>query len=126
MERLTHKIVYDNEHCQYVFSYNQENEVGEKLGKLEDVLEKYGIENLEEYIKSNLITNYTQNHINTLEEENKRVNTVLNLVKQENNDLQQELAKLKQKTTVPKYKIKQHIWLARNNVFQKEPCELIV
>ena len=27
---------------------------------------------------------------------------------------------------VPKYKIKQHIWLARNNVFQKEPCELIV
>lgn len=27
-----------------------------KLGKLEDILEKYGIENLEEYIKSNQIT----------------------------------------------------------------------
>lgn len=47
MERLTHKIVYDNEHCQYVFDYNQDSEVGTKLGEFEDVLEKYGIESVE-------------------------------------------------------------------------------
>ena len=46
MERLTHKIVYDNEHYQYVFDYNQDVEVGTKLGELEDVLEKYNIENI--------------------------------------------------------------------------------
>lgn len=51
MERLTHKIVYDNEHCLYLFGYNQENEVGEKLGELEDVLEKYRIESAEELDK---------------------------------------------------------------------------
>ena len=40
--------------------------------------------------------------------------------------LTNKIAELKQKAIVPKYKIKQHIWLARNNEFQKEPCELIV
>lgn len=48
MERLTHKIVYNNEHCQYVFDYNQDSEVGTKLGELEDILESWHIENLEE------------------------------------------------------------------------------
>lgn len=47
MERLTHKIVYDNEHCQYVFDIDQDSEVGTKLGELEDVLEKYNIESVE-------------------------------------------------------------------------------
>lgn len=48
MERLTHKIVYDNEHCQYMFDIDQDSEVGTKLGELEDVLESWHIENLEE------------------------------------------------------------------------------
>lgn len=48
MERLTHKIVYDNEHCQYMFDIDQDSEVGTKLGELEDVLEKYDIETTEE------------------------------------------------------------------------------
>lgn len=47
MERLTHKIIYDNEHCQYVFDIDQDSEVGTKLGELEDVLEKYNIESVE-------------------------------------------------------------------------------
>lgn len=51
MERLTHKIVYDNKHCHYVFSYYQDSEVGTKLGKLEDVLEKYDIKSAEDLDK---------------------------------------------------------------------------
>lgn len=34
----------------------------------------------------------------------------LDLVKQENNDLKQELAELKQKAIVPKFKVGQEIW----------------
>lgn len=48
MERLTHKIVYDNEHCQYMFDIDQDSEVGAKLGEIEDILESWHIENLEE------------------------------------------------------------------------------
>lgn len=110
MERLTQKIVYDNEHCQYVFDYNQDSEVGTKLGELEDILEKYRIENLEEYIKSHQIDNHAQDFTKDLLEENKRVNAVLDLVKQENNDLKQELAELKQKVIISKYKINQECW----------------
>ena len=48
MERLTHKIVYDNEHCQYMFDYNQDSEVGTKLGELEDVLEEFELTSAED------------------------------------------------------------------------------
>lgn len=48
MERLTHKIVYDNEHCQYMFDIDQDSKVGTKLGELEDILESWHIESLEE------------------------------------------------------------------------------
>lgn len=54
MERLTHKIVYDNEHWQYVFNYNQDIEVGTKLGELEDVLEKWHIEDLDKFIEEQI------------------------------------------------------------------------
>lgn len=139
MERLTYKNYIEEYEVNFEKSFDKNWSIAEsdthikvtgdpidKLGELEDVLEKYKIENLEEYIKLHQIDNYAQDFINDLLEENKRVNAVLNLIKQENNDLKNELAELKQKAIVPKYKIKQHIWLARNNVFQKEPCELIV
>lgn len=48
MERLTHKIVYDNEHCQYVFDIDQDSEVGTKLGELEDVLEEFELTSAED------------------------------------------------------------------------------
>ena len=35
----------------------------------------------------------------------------LDLVKQENNDLKQELAELKQKAIVPKFKVGQEVWV---------------
>lgn len=76
-----------------------------QLGKLEDLLEKYNVESVEEL---DLI-------LQSLEK-----------VHKENAYLKNELAELKQRAIVPKYNIKQHIWLARNNEFQKEPCELIV
>lgn len=80
-----------------------------EFGELEDVLEKYKIENLEEYIKLHQIDNYAQDFINDLLEENKRVNVVINLIKQENNDLKNELAELKQKAIVPKFRIGQEV-----------------
>ena len=116
MERLTHKIVYDNEHCQYVFDYNQDSEVGTKLGELEDVLEKYGIESvekLEDYLTPKLfcyaklsenldeLKKYCQCepiiHIDTCEPQ-------VELITDKIKDLEQELAELKQKAIVPKYK----------------------
>ena len=48
MERLTHKIVYDNENYQYMFDIDLGSEVGAKLGELEDILESWHIESLEE------------------------------------------------------------------------------
>ena len=48
MERLTHKIVYDNEHCQYMFDIDQDSEVGTKLGELEDVLEEFELTSAED------------------------------------------------------------------------------
>ena len=112
MERLTHKIVYDNEHCQYMFDIDQDSEVGTKLGELEDVLESWHIENLEEL--KTMLHDCQVYHL-----QNNSNETLIH-------NLKSELAELKQKAIVPKYKIKQHIWLARNNEFQKEPCELIV
>ena len=51
---------------------------------------------LNEY-KSCQVTNYGQNSVETLQEENKRVNTVLNLVKEENKQLKQRLSNLPKK-----------------------------
>lgn len=112
MERLTHKIVYDNEHCQYVFSYNQDSEVGTKLGELEDILEKYGIESVEEledYLTPKLfchaklsenLDEFKKNykcesiiHIDTCEPQ-------IELITDKVKDLKQELAELKQKAIV--------------------------
>lgn len=95
-------------------------EVFNKLGELEDVLEKYGIENLEEYISA--LVEARKLAIEEAKIKFKRYKD--EAIKREK--LEQELAELKQKAIVPKYQIKQHIWLARNNVFQEEPCELIV
>ena len=112
MERLTdknHNAINKCSEYSSCYSCHKENcyikEIEEKLGELEDVLEKYGIENAD-ILALNLQTI-------------KNINI-------QNANLRNELAELKQKAIVPKYKIKQHIWLARNNEFQKEPCELIV
>lgn len=105
MERLTHKIVYDNEHKQYVFSYNQECEVGTKLGELEDVLEKYGIDDAKQL----------DNMINSI-----RTNTLIDMeckeiLELENANLKSELAELKQKAIVPKFKVGQEIYYIYGN-----------
>ena len=60
-----------------------------KLGKLEDVLEKHNIESVEEL---DLILQGLKN------------------IHQENANLKQELAELKQKAIVPKFKVGQEIW----------------
>ena len=85
MERLTHKIVYDNEHCQYVFSYNQDSEVGTKLGELEDVLEEFELTSAED------LRNYLnfKGNMAIWEGELNYKNKIA--------DLEQELAELKEK-----------------------------
>ena len=85
MERLTHKIVYDNEHCQYVFDYNQDSEVGTKLGELEDVLEEFELTSAED------LRNYLnfKGNMAIWEGELNYKNKIA--------DLEQELAELKEK-----------------------------
>lgn len=85
-----------------------------KLGELEDVLEEFELTSAEDL----------RNHLNF--QDNMAIWEGELNYKNKIAELEQELAELKQKAIVPKYQIKQHIWLARNNVFQKEPCELIV
>lgn len=92
----------------------------DRLAELEDVLEKYGIENLEEYISALI----EARKLAIKEKKTQFKRYIEEVTKREK--LEQELAELKQKAIVPKFQIRQHIWLARNNVFQKEPCELIV
>lgn len=111
MERLTDKNHYAVNECNaYSSCYSCRrqicyiNEMAEKLGELEDVLEKYGIENLEEYI-SELIEarkfSIEESEINFkrhIEETTKR------------EKLEQELAELKQKAIVPKYQVGQTLF----------------
>ena len=111
MERLTKKCDVITRttasvgETEYVVKENKFGKAINKLGELEDIMEKYNIE------YPNMLDFYLQ---------------TINNLNIQNDNLRTELAELKQKAIVPKYKIKQHIWLARNNVFQKEPCELIV
>lgn len=74
MERLT-KFDYENYRA-----LKPKQDIVDKLGELEDVLEKYGIENLEDFIKE-----YSSRNIK---------------LANDNYSLEQELAKLKQKAIV--------------------------
>lgn len=88
MERLTHKIVYDNEHYQYVFDYNQDVEVGTKLGELEDVLEEFEFTSAKEL----------RNHLNF--QDNMAIWEGELNYKNKIAELETELAELKQKAIV--------------------------
>ena len=65
-------------------------EIFNKLGELEDVLEKYGIENLEDFIKE-----YSSRNIK---------------LANDNYSLEQELAELKQNAMKPEFYIGQDVW----------------
>lgn len=124
MKRLTHKIVYDNEHCQYVFDYNQESEVGTKLGELEDVLEKYGIENAEDldkfiHHKDCQIEKWKQDYENCSKLE-KSMSKEHQYCLDNWRACEQELAELKQKAIVPKFQVGQECWGAVHKSFWNE------
>ena len=63
----------------------------DRLAELEDVMEKYGIENLDDFIKE-----YSSRNIK---------------LANDNYNLEQELAELKQKMIVPKFKVGQEIYV---------------
>ena len=97
MGRLTDKHHNAINKCsQYssCYSCHKENcyikEIEEKLGELEDVLEKYGIDNLDDFIKE-----YSSRNIK---------------LANDNYDLEQELAELRQKAIVPKFERQSHIY----------------
>ena len=71
-----------------------------KLGELEDVLEKYGIESAEDL--DNIIHSIRTNTF--IDIENKEI------LELENANLKNELAELKQEAIVPKFKIGQEVW----------------
>ena len=108
MERLTdknHNAINKCSEYSSCYSCHKENcyikEIEEKLGELEDVLEKYGIKNAEELDK----------RINSI-----RTNTLIDIenkeiLELENANLKSELAELKQKAIVPKFKVGQEIYI---------------
>ncbi len=85
-----------------------------RLGELEDVLERYKIENVEEL---DLILNKSENLLL-----NKSKNLLLangvRFLKEKNNRLEQELAELKQKAIVPKFNYEQEIFFIDYNINQ--------
>lgn len=112
MERLTHKIVYDNEHCQYMFDIDQDSEVGTKLGELEDILESWHIENLEE-LKTRL------HDCQVYRLKNNSNETLIH-------NLKNELAELKQKTIVPKFRLRQTCFVIWENDIMSAQIEKII
>lgn len=111
MERLTEKvndywITNDKAHIYYLDT-NESIFVGnaiDRLAELEDVLEKYGIENLEEYISA-------LNEARKLAIKEKKTQFkkyIEEVTKREK--IEQELAELKQKAIVPKFVVGQEIW----------------
>lgn len=100
MKRLTK---YDNSaKCYLPFSLTDWSEIKimNKLGELEDVLEKYGIKNAEEL--DNIINSIRTNTF--IDIENKEILEI------ENANLKSELAELKQKAIVPKFERQSHIY----------------
>lgn len=112
MERLTHKIVYDNEHCQYMFDIDQDSEVGTKLGELEDILESWHIESLEE-LKTRL------HDCQVYHLENNSNETLIH-------NLKNELAEFKQKAIVPKYRQGQLVYILYNNIPSQVSIDKII
>ena len=84
MERLT-KFDYENYRA-----LKPKQDVVDKLGELEDILEKWHIENLDKFLEEQIAKERELNDI---------------LWKME-----QELVELKQKAIVPKFKIGQEVW----------------
>ena len=77
------------------------NAVYNKLGELEDVLEKYGIESAEDL--DNIINSIRTNTF--IDIENKEI------LELENANLKSELAELKQKAIEPKFKVGQEVYV---------------
>lgn len=110
MERLTDKNHNPVNKCgEYSSCYSCHKEtcyiteLAEKLGELEDVLEKYGIDNLEEYISAliearNIAIKEKKENIE--EEKNLFKDYIEEIIKREK--LEQELAEIKSKMIVPK------------------------
>ena len=80
------------------------SEVVTTLGTLEDILEKYGIENLEEYISALIEVR----NIAIEEKKTQFKRYIEEVTKREK--IEQELAELKQKAIVPKFERQSHIY----------------
>lgn len=106
---LTDKMEFNDFSCMGI-----PNAVYNKLGELEDVLEKYKIENLEEYISA---LNEARNF--TIKEHNAMFSKYIKeTIKTE--ELETELTELKQKAIVPKFQANQEIWyyhIGKNKIY---------
>lgn len=130
MERLTHKIVYDNEHCQYMFDIDQDSEVGTKLGELEDVLEKYGIKNAKELDK---FIHHKDCQIEKWKQDFENCGKLEKSMSKEHQycldnwrACENELSELKQKTIVPKFRLRQTCFVIWENDIISAQTEKII
>lgn len=104
MERLTKYYAGAKQYFPFNLGDWSEQKAMNKLGELEDVLEKYEIENLEEYISALV-------EARKLAIEESKINFkrhIEEMTKREK--LEQELADLKRKAIVPKFQANQEIW----------------
>ncbi len=100
MKRLTKK-----QNGEYILPYNGEKKFMDKLGELEDVLEKYKIKDLEEYISAlNEARNFAIKERNALF--NKYIKETI-----KTEELETELDGLKQNAIIPKYQIGQKVFI---------------
>lgn len=88
----------------------------EKLGELEDVLQKYGIENAKE-LDSILNSIKTNTFIDIQNKE---------ILELENANLKSELAELKRKAIVPKYRQGQLVYILYNNIPSQVSIDKII
>lgn len=106
---LTDKMEFNDFSCMDI-----PNAVYNKLGELEDVLEKYKIENLEEYISAlNEARNFAIKERNAVFSK-----YIKETIKTE--ELETELTELKQKAIVPKFQANQEIWyyhIGKNKIY---------
>jgi hypothetical protein len=124
MERLTHKI--DN---MYLYDVDDIN-VGQKLGELEDVLEKYGIENAEDldkfiHHKDCQIEKWKQDYENCSKLE-KSMSKEHQYCLDNWRACENELAELKQKTIVPKFNLSQTCFIIWENDIMSAQIEKII
>lgn len=127
MERLTdknHNAINKCGEYSSCYSCHKEicyiKEIKDKLGELEDVLEKYDIENLEEYISALMEARKL-----AIEEKKTLFKRYIEEVTKREK-IEQQLAELKQNANIPKYQIGQKVFIILDGTVKETNIDSII